>query len=321
MFKCGAKSDAQGARSLTRLLRKICLVLLLARSGALSAGPISVPNASFESPTVFVLVSTVFDSWQRTPQSARWDESASGPWTNLTGIFKNTAPGSSDHIDNCDGNQAAWLFANSDVGLFQDYDSVDWNDPAPTHAFDAKFEVGHAYQLTVGVIGGGGAMQPGVPLEVSLYYRDPADNRVTVAAIGITNSLTVFPTNTHLIDFTVNVPTVQAGDAWAGKNMGILFLSTVSPGLEGGYWDLDNVRLSSFRAPVLSAPVWTNGQFQFTLQSEPGLAFEILATTNLALPSASWTTLGSLTNVAGTVPFVDTAPNFNQRFYRARPFP
>lgn len=320
MFNQSAESDFEFARRLNWFLLVTGMVVLSAWSGALQAGPITVPNASFESPATF-FVSLNFDSWQRTPQPGWWDENASGPWTNLTGIFKNTTPGSSDHIDNCDGNQAAWLFAKPEAGLFQDYDSMAWNDPTPTHAFDAKFEVGNTYQLTVGVIGGGGAMQPGVPLAVSLYFRDSASNRVTVAATILTNSLTAFPTTTHLIDCTVSVPTVQAGDAWAGQNIGILFLSTVNPDLEGGYWDLDHVRLSSIRAPVLSSLVWTNSQFGFMLQSEPGLAFEILTTTNLALPSSNWISLGPLTNVAGTVPFVDTAPNFNQRFYRARQLP
>ena len=54
-------------------------------------------------------------------------------------------------------------------------------------------------------------------------------------------------------------------------------LSTVATNLQGGYWDLDNVRLASILEPVLLDPVCTNGQFQFTLRSEPGLRFEILS--------------------------------------------
>lgn len=144
---------------------------------------------------------------------------------------------------------------------------------------------------------------------------------MTVAATAITNSLDRFPTNTHFIDFTVSVPTVQAGDAWAGQNLGIRLLSTVSTNLEGGYWDLDNVQLSSFMTPVLLSPVWTNGQFSCLLQSEPGRAFEMLASTNPALPVVNWINLGTLTNATGTIPFIDTFANFDQRFYRARQLP
>jgi hypothetical protein len=286
--------------------------------GPLRAESIAVPNASFESPqTGYVNIN--IDSWQKSPKPDWYVESGGYLWTQLTGLFKNTATNSPDHIDNCDGNQAIWLFAVPEVALFQDYDSVDWNDPSPTHDFDAVFEAGKSYRLAVGVIGGGGGMLPEVTLELSLYYRDAASNRVAVAATVVTNLPTVFSNTTHLLDFTVHVPTVQPGDAWAGRHIGVQFLSTVSTNLQGGYWDMDNVRLTSL--PSLTNPVHTNGQFQFELLSEPGLVFEILASTNVALPLSNWFNLGALTNATGTVPFVDTTPDFNQRFYRARQLP
>ena len=86
-------------------------------------------------------------------------------------------------------------------------------------------------------------MPEGSTLELSLYYVDTASNRVTVASTVVTNSATLFPTNTFLTDFTVRVPTVQATNAWAGQPIGVRLLSTVAPTLAGGYWDLDNVRL------------------------------------------------------------------------------
>jgi hypothetical protein len=309
-----------------RWTESLGLMLVLLPAGLLQAETLHVPNASFESPTVFFLVSTVFDSWERTPQSTNWDENVSGPWTNQTGIFKNTAVGSPDHIDNCDGLQAGWLFATPGVGLFQDYNSMDWDDPAPTHAFDSQYEVGKAYRLQVGLFVGtsvGLPMQEGVPLALSLYYRDAASNQVAVATTVVTNSSGVFSNGNHFLDFEVNVPTVQPGDAWAGENIGILFLSTVNPEQEGGYWDLDNVRLTSVSAtaPRLSSPVYTNSQFQFTLVSDPGTTCEILASTNLALPVSAWTSLVTVTNVTGTIPLVDTNTDFDQRFYRARQVP
>jgi hypothetical protein len=119
----------------------------------------------------------------------------------------------------------------------------------------------------------------------------------------------------------VQVPTVTAGDAWVGQHIGIQLLSTVSPELIGGYWDLDNVRLSSTVTPVLVTPAYTNGHLSFTLQSELGLPFEILASTNVALPLSNWTSLGALTNVTGATAFTDPATNLNRRFYRARQLP
>jgi hypothetical protein len=319
MFSRGDNSERVQKPNL-RLLSAGLAVAMMAHVGVVPAGPIIVPNGSFESPAS-PFVSLNFDSWQRTPQPAWWDENASGPWNNLTGIFKNTAPGSADHIVNCDGNQAIWLFANPEAGFFQDYDSVDWNDPEPAHAFDARFEPGNSYRLTLGVIGGGYNMLSGTPLEASLYYRDAASNKVIVAVNTIIHSAVLFNNRTQLVYFEVTTPVVRPGDAWAGRHIGIQFLSTVSPELAGGYWDIDNVRLTSLVAPAFIASAVTNGQFQFTLQSEPGVAFEILASTNLALPPLNWMSLGRLTNETGTMTFVDTAGNFDQRFYQVRQVP
>lgn len=284
----------------------------------------AVPNASFELPLALSPAPNI-NSWQKTPKPDWYDESGSFFWTQLSGVFANPAPGSADRIVNCDGAQAIWLFAVPEVGLFQDYDSMDWNDAAPTHDFNAVFAPGESYQLTVGLFGGGAGgnygMLLGVTLELSLYYRDAASNRVTVAATTITNSAEIFTSNTNLVDFSVHVPVVQPGDPWAGQHIGVLLLSTVDTNLQGGYWDLDNVRLKSTLAPTLENPVWTNGQFQFTLRSEPGLAFDIQRSADPAVPEANWVFLDAVTNTGGTLTWVDTNANFNQRFYRARQLP
>jgi hypothetical protein len=303
-----------------RCLAFLLVAWTLALRETAPAGPITVPNGSFESPAA-PFVSLNFDSWQRTPQPVWWDENANGPWSNLTGIFKNTAPGSADHIVNCHSNQAAWLFANPEVGLFQDYDSMDWNDSKPTHDFDVKFEIGKTYRLTLGVIGGGYNMLAGTPLQAGLYYRDTTTNKVMVATTTITHSPALFGSRTQLIYFEVSTPVVREADPWAGQHLGIQFLSTVAPALAGGFWDLDDVRLSSTMSPVVSNPAMVNGQFQFTLLSEPGVVLEILAHANPALPLSSWDSLGAVTNHTGTIPFVDTSVNFSQRFYQVRQWP
>ena len=288
--------------------------------GPLSGETIPIPNGSFESPaTVFVDLN--IDSWQKSPKPDDYVESGGFTWAQLAGTFKNTPAGNPDHIDNCDGNQAIWMFAVPKAGVFQDYNSKDWKDAEPTHAFDARFEVGKSYQLTVGVIAMGGGMSNGATAEISLYYRDPASNMMTVAATAITNLPTIFSNRTHLIDFEVSIPTVQAADPWAGQNIGVQILSTVSTNLQGGYWDFDNVRLSSSQAPALLGGVFANGQFTLTLQSEPGLRFEILASSDVAQPLSNWTSLGTVSNATGTVPFTDTTANSSRRFYRALQLP
>jgi hypothetical protein len=295
----------------------VALVLFARCPGLLHGQTIAVPNGSFESPaTTFVSVN--IDFWQKTPQPFDYVDTLYS-WTQLTGIFMNQPTNDPSHIDNCDGNQALWLWADPEVGIFQDYNSMGSTDAVPTHAFDVKFEVAKSYHLTVGVIGGGGNMPQGATLDLSLYYRDSASNPMPVAVTTVTNSTDIFSNTTHLIDFEVNVPTVHAGDPWAGQNIGIQFLSTVDTNLQGGYWDLDNVRLLA--GPALLNPGWTNGQFQFTLRSEAGLGFEILASPNPTLPISSWSSLGKLTNATGTITFTDTTANSSRRSYRARQFP
>jgi len=294
----------------------------------LQAATIPIPNGSFESPVVPPVspyAAPDMDDWEKSPQPAWYDpaQNYNTPWEDLMGTFYNV-PYPGTYIDNCDGMQAAFLFAVPDAALFQDYDSVYGTNTAPSHAFNAVFKVNCAYRLTVGVIGGVYGSPPlyeGATLQLSLYYRDTASNMVTVAAATVTNTAQLFPTNTHFVDFSVYVPGVRTNDAWAGQHIGIQIASTVGFDLASGYWDLDNVRLIETPLPALSNPQAMNGQWGLTLQSQPGLSFEILATTNLALPVSNWTTLGTLTNVTGTAPFLDPAANLTHRFYRARQLP
>jgi hypothetical protein len=281
---------------------------------------IDVPNGSFESPgTVFV--DTRIDSWQKSPKPFWFDEGTLGPWDQLSGVFLNTPPGDSRHIDNCEGSQAIFLFASPDVALFQDYNTVDGTNPAPSHAFNARFETGKSYTLTVGAIGGGGGMSNGATLQISLYYRDAASNKVAVAAATLTNTPVVFSNTTHFIDFQVRAPAVKASDAWAGKNVGIQLLSTAGFTQAGGYWDLDNVRLVERQEPVLAAPTLSNGRFQFTLRSEPGLKFEVSATTDPGQSVSNWVGVAVLTNTTGNATVTDTNTGLTRRFYGARQMP
>jgi hypothetical protein len=144
---------------------------------------------------------------------------------------------------------------------------------------------------------------------------------VTVAATVVTNTPQSFPNHTHFSDYGVEVPGVKAGDAWAGQHVGIRFLSTVTTDLQGGYWDLDHVRLTSALVPVLSEPTHAHGQVQFTLISEPGHIFEVLASPSIATPLAEWSRVTTLTNTTGTVVFTEAATNGPGRFYRTRQLP
>jgi len=267
----------------------------------LQAGLLYVPNGSFELPGT-AYADPMVDFWGQSP-----------PYTfQATGVFSNQAPTDPTYIHNMDGIQGAFMANAPTVELYLDYDGVDWTNR--THQFQSKYEVGKAYDLTVGVIGGGGGMPPGATIQLGLYYRDALSNKVVVAARTITNSLALFPDKTNFVDFTVSLPGVKPTDAWAGKYIGIQLLDTSgTPSL--GYWDVDNVRLKLARVPMILGAAKNNGQFQFTINSEPGAKLEVLAATNSVQPAATWSNLGTITNTTGANIYTDSA-GLNQRYYR-----
>ena len=265
-----------------------------------------------------VFVDTNIESWQKGAKPAWYTEDGGFFWTQLTGTFKNAAPGKPDHLDNCDGEQAIWLFAVPEVALFQDYNSVDWNDPEPSHKFNARYRVGKSYNLSIAVNGGGGGMKPGVTLQVSLYFRDVSSNIVTVASTAISNSFETFPNHTHLTDFSVSTPIIKPNDPWADAQIGIQLLSTVDFELQGGYWDIDNVRLEEREAPILSQTFVGESLVSFKIQSDPGSIVEVLTTTELGSREPSWIALSTLTNATGSIVFTDQRRTESHRFYMAR---
>lgn len=313
-----------GAAAMPRRARDtlfLAAILLFLRPGLPDAiaGALAVPNGSFEAPWTDY-ANPDMDEWEKAPKPGVFSEFGGFLWNQLMGQFQNPAVGQPDRIDNADGSQLAWLFAVGSVAIFQDYNTIGSTSTAPTHHFNATYDVGKSYTLTVGVIGGGGRMSPGATLEIALYYRDGANNMVTVGRTVVTNSTSLFPTTTHLVDFQASVPQVRSNHAWAGKNIGIRIASTVTEALEGGYWDIDNVRLRSYEHPQVTGVTATNGQFRFTLQGEPG-AYQVLASTNVAAPLAQWTAIATVTNVSGVLPVLHTNVAPGSRFFTVRPPP
>jgi len=279
-----------------------------------------VPNFSFESPVADAFGAEV-DAWEKPPAPAGFDASSYGDWTNMAGVFVND-PDPNYYISNADGVQLAYLTAYPQVALFQDLNSTDWSGLPATHDFNVRFEPGKYYTMTVGITSS--SVEPltaGSTLELSLYYRDASSNAIIVASNTVTFTTNVFTNLLQLLDFSVSVPVVQATNAWANQNIGIQIQSTVSPGLIGGVWDLDNVRLTGAIPAALNNPVFANGQFRSQLQSGKNAAVAILATTNIALPLTNWTTLTTITNFTGSYPVVDIAPDPAHRFYQARKLP
>jgi hypothetical protein len=294
-------------------MKTLCFTFLIAATPILPGGnmvraqSVYVPNADFGLPVVTdqgTDVALNMISWEASPQQNYGE----------IGVFGNL-PDDGEFIVNCDGPQAAYIFEDPGLALFQDYDAVD-STGAPSHAFSATYQAGSSYQLQAGFIASADFLDllPGAILQMSLYYRDVLGDMETLACTNVVYDTNVFTSDTNFVQYTLNLPTVQAGDAWAGQHIGIQFLPTGS--ITGGFWDVGNVQL--WVTPALINPNWSNGQFGATLLSQPGLVFQILATTNLHAPLSNWTSVVTLTNVSGTTPFFDPATNYNQRFYQAQ---
>ena len=299
--------------------RVLALVSAMAWPAAGSGGAapldprIPLPNASFEAPAT-TFVTTRIDSWQETAKPDDYVEGGGFQWDQLTGVFRNTLPGAADHLLNIEGNQALYLFALPGVGLFQDRETRDFDDPEPRRAFDVVYRTGYRYTLSAGVLGMGGNMLEGVPLELSLYYLDAATNRVPVAARVVTNSAALFPDRNHLVGFAVTSGAVSASDPWAGRPLGIRILSVVSAAMQGGYWDVDDVRLEAVSELPAITPleaVRSADGLVIRFGSRVGYAYRLQRSTDLV----RWEDVDEmLIGNDGTLGF--TAPGGDRVFYR-----
>ncbi|RME94500.1 MAG: hypothetical protein D6766_05685 [Verrucomicrobia bacterium] len=252
------------------------------------------------------------------PKPEWYDEQQQGPWAQLTGVFQNTAPGAEDHIDNMDGEQALFLFAVPGAGVFLDANAVDWSGVPPAEPFGAVYEPFKAYELTVGLIGGGYGMLEGVPLTLQLYYLSETGEHVPVAATEVIYSQDVFPASrTHFIDFSVRTPTIWPDSPAAGRPIGIALISTVPFELAGGFWDVDNVRLREVTGPRIAHPAVIGDQFTFDVVGEPETIYRVLAAPTPDAPSGQWQTVIELTtDPEGRASFSETLAGQRGRFYR-----
>jgi len=93
-------------------------------------------------------------------------------------------------------------------------------------------------------------MKDDVPIQIGLYYRDAENKKVTVAAMTFTYDSDIGYVR-HFNDVQLDIARVTGSDPWARKNIGVQLVSTltladldIDTGRAGGYWVLDNVRLT-----------------------------------------------------------------------------
>ena len=300
----------------------ILLVILVGVLTTIAQTSLSVPNGSFESPVVGppLYAGAVIDDWEKTPEPPGYDTNVFGAWDEKSGVFFNVP--NPQPIAGVDGLQAAFLFTFPGAGFFQDYESVGGTNEVPSHAFDETFQVGRRYRLTAGFTTSSTfSLAEGATLRFGLYYRDGFSNRIPVASSIISFSTNIFTNIFELTDFSVETPTVQVDDPWAGEHIGVEFVSTTDIALASGIWDIDNIRLEETLTPFLSEAAVVGGGFQFVVNSEAGGVLEVLASTNPIVPLDQWTLLDTVTNVSGVDVFQDPALPVGERYYRVLELP
>ncbi|MHC4856141.1 MAG: hypothetical protein ACYS72_07025 [Planctomycetota bacterium] len=202
-----------------RILKLLAMAIFF-MTAFVQAGSIPVANNSFEDPVV------PFAEPYALPDVNDWIELDMDPlgYSQNTGVFLNVTS-----IANTDGGQLAFLGGEKGNALLQDLSAV--------------YQVGKSYKLTAGVCVSA-QFPPYDPngLQFAFYYQESNDpNR-----IDIVSATTLGPssfTSTTLEDNSIYLSTVQADDAWAGKAIGIAIRAT---GPMGGYWDVDNVRVTEY---------------------------------------------------------------------------
>ena len=250
-----------------RTMLSALAVLLLASPVLSQPVSIPVPNYDFGSPYVanfppFALAGV--STWVQSPPPAWWtaDGYTTQDWTDSAGVFVNVPAKWIDNLVPSGGTsthqQAAFMFSTPGLQISQ--------------TLSTTFQVGASYQLAVGIEGGGQGMPIGTPMEISLYYLDSGGNQVMVGTTTVLNDLALSGSAgsyiSHLPNRYLAIPAVAASDPWAGQNLGIALIQP-DTGTTTGYWDINNVRLTSALPAFWSGAAgntswsnsgnWTNG--------------------------------------------------------------
>jgi len=203
----------------------VIAAILLAMAPA-QADSISIPNHSFEVP----VIDPITNPFLAIPFVSSWTEDDIDTVNSLnTGTFMNTPVDSNDHLFGVDGDQLAFLGSMEGNAIWQ--------------YIPETYKENRSYRLTVGVCISARIPPPeDTPLVLALHYLPGADPN-EIISIATTQVPAPDPNSRTVEDFSVPLLTVQPGDPWIGKNIGIAIRGT---GSAGGFWDLDNVRLMEY---------------------------------------------------------------------------
>ena len=198
-----------------------------------SAAPITVTNASFETPvtTNFVALPTAYSI---------------GAWigyTKFTAVVKGGALGVQPA--GLDGSQFGDLSGEVGGGIFQD--CAQYDNSSDTNLY---WQAGQTYTLTVGVFGRSDTPPlNGYNINLQLFYRPAYNGTATVLATRKLTWGTDPLSTTAITDYTVSW-TVMPGAPEAGKPVCIWFNNAGTGGV-GTDWGLDHERLNRVSTPPL----------------------------------------------------------------------
>lgn len=185
------------------------------------ADPIYVANYSFESPELDAMyyITTTPTDWKEFNGSLVDSQN--------TGAFYNN-PIDPAFVINAEGNQLAYLYGLQGCAHQQELSAV--------------YQVGKSYRMTVGVCISTYQPPPAdanEPIELAFYYLEGTEpNDLATALVPRAGQ-----SNVILNDFSLYLPKIQPGNPCIGKSIGIVIRGT---GVEGGAWDLDNVRVTEY---------------------------------------------------------------------------
>jgi hypothetical protein len=134
----------------------------------------------------------------------------------------------------------------------------------------------------------------------------------------VEHSPEIFTDRNHFVDFSVSTDPVTPTDPWAHKPIGVRILSTVSDAQRGGYWDIDNVRLTREIVPEPRVEVratWEGTPTALTLRwgSQPGYTYRVLTSTDMTqwIPASD-----GLPGTGGDLSWQLPNPDSNRGFVR-----